>query len=116
MKNANGALTWSMTSGHLPPGITLASGSGILAGTPTDTGAFAFTVKATSGAQSAAAQFTILVTPVAIATDDIVRALFGDKTLPAQIVQFLDLHGNHNGQLDVGDLRAFLRARGVLRP
>jgi hypothetical protein len=117
VKNATGGgVTWSVSTGKLPPGISLTSSSGLVAGLATDTGSFAFTVKATSGAQTASAQFTILVTPVAVATDDIVSALFGDKTLAAEIVAFLDLHGNHNGQLDVGDLRAFLRASGVLQP
>ena len=38
--------TWSVTSGSLPPGITLSS-SGLLSGTPTATGSYTFTVRAT---------------------------------------------------------------------
>ena len=43
-----GTQTWSIASGQLPPGITLAS-SGALSGTPTQTGAFTFVVKVTDG-------------------------------------------------------------------
>ncbi|MGA8300564.1 MAG: putative Ig domain-containing protein [Terriglobales bacterium] len=37
--------SWSVTSGSLPAGLTLTSNSGQISGTPTATGAFAFTVQ-----------------------------------------------------------------------
>jgi hypothetical protein len=37
--------TWSVLSGALPPGVTLNPASGLLSGTPTATGTYAFTVK-----------------------------------------------------------------------
>jgi hypothetical protein len=43
-----GTQTWSIASGQLPPGITLAS-SGALSGTPIQTGDFTFVVKVTDG-------------------------------------------------------------------
>jgi erythromycin esterase len=40
---------WSVTAGALPPGLTLGS-DGVLSGTPTETGEFAFTVQTTDNA------------------------------------------------------------------
>jgi len=40
--------------------------------------------------------------------------LMGGPSLSAAQVQYLDSIGNRNGQLDVGDLRAYLRAQGQL--
>jgi hypothetical protein len=47
----SGTLQWSVTSGQLPPGLSLAS-SGAITGTPTTPGAFTFTVTVVSGTQS----------------------------------------------------------------
>lgn len=41
-----GAITWSRSAGTLPSGLTL-SAAGVLSGTPTATGSFSFTIKAT---------------------------------------------------------------------
>jgi hypothetical protein len=58
------AVTWSVTSGNLPPGLAL-SASGLISGTPTTTGTFSFTVGVTSGtpAQTANSSFQIKVSP-----------------------------------------------------
>lgn len=52
--------------------------------------------------------------PVTVSVADITNALMGGTALTAAQVQYLDTQGNHNGVLDVGDLRAYLRARGQL--
>jgi Putative Ig domain/Spy0128-like isopeptide containing domain len=39
--------TWSISSGSLPPGITLGASTGLLSGTPTTAGTYNFTVKVT---------------------------------------------------------------------
>jgi hypothetical protein len=54
--------TWSITSGGLPPGISL-SNSGLLTGTPTAVGPFSFTVRATtqSPSQEATRSYQIIV-------------------------------------------------------
>jgi hypothetical protein len=45
----------------------------------------------------------------------VASALLGDRTmLDSTSRQWLDQRGNGNGVLDVGDLRAYLRAKGVL--
>jgi hypothetical protein len=55
-----GTLTWSVSTGALPGGITLSS-AGSLSGTPTASGTFNFTVGVTGGGQSASKAFTITV-------------------------------------------------------
>ena len=44
---AAGAVTWAMTSGALPAGLTLGSTTGVIDGTPTTAGSSTFTVVAT---------------------------------------------------------------------
>jgi Putative Ig domain len=39
--------TWTVSAGTLPPGLTLAASTGLLAGTPTTAGTYTFTVKVT---------------------------------------------------------------------
>ena len=39
--------TWSVSSGSLPPGLTLGASTGLLSGTPTTAGTYSFTVKVT---------------------------------------------------------------------
>ena len=64
-----GSFTWSVTGGALPGGLSLSSG-GALSGTPTASGSFNVTVRATSGAVFAeqALALNILPPPVVITT------------------------------------------------
>ena len=58
--------TWSVSSGSLPPGVTLGASTGLLSGTPTTAGTYSFTVKVTdnSGLTSTeAATVTIIPAP-----------------------------------------------------
>jgi hypothetical protein len=59
----NASITWSVSAGSLPPGLTLSSG-GKISGTPTKTGTFTFTVLAGDGSspqQMKSASFSIKV-------------------------------------------------------
>ena len=61
-------ITWSVSSGSLPAGITLSS-AGALSGTPSASGSFSFTVKATDSGtgvlqQSAALTLSITINPL----------------------------------------------------
>ena len=47
--NGSGAITWTLSSGSLPPGITLSS-SGVLTGPATTNGTYSFTVQAADSA------------------------------------------------------------------
>src|SRR5690606_23910491 len=57
-----GAVSWSLESGVLPPGVRL-NADGTLTGVPTAAGAFTFGVRALAGAESATAAFTVRVDP-----------------------------------------------------
>jgi uncharacterized repeat protein (TIGR03803 family) len=58
-----GLLTLATTSGVLPPGLTLTS-NGLLAGTPTSTGSYTFTVTATDTVGASASQnYTVVINP-----------------------------------------------------
>src|SRR5688572_24901544 len=110
--DATGA-TWSTVGGQLPPGIALSS-AGVLHGTPTATGSFTFTVRGENSDQIWMGEASISVGTVAVSVTAIVDALMGGTPLSAAAVGFLDQNGNKNGQLDVGDLRAYLRTQGQL--
>ena len=113
---ASGPVTWAVTTGALPAGISLTPATGVVGGTPTDTGSFSFDVRATNGTRTASAIFSISVThqAVTVTAAEIAEALDGGPALSAETVQALDAGGNRNGILDVGDLRAFLRTQGHL--
>lgn len=51
---------WSVTAGALPAGLTLGS-NGVISGTPTASGSFAFTVRVASGSSSASKQLQLVV-------------------------------------------------------
>jgi large repetitive protein len=64
---------WSVTAGSLPPGLTLASSSGVLSGTPSAAGSFQFTLQVSDSAQptpmKSTKEFAISVTnPVPVIT------------------------------------------------
>jgi hypothetical protein len=59
--------TWSVTSGALPPGISL-SADGNLSGTPTATGTFTFTVQVTDANNQTAAQATSITVSAGVST------------------------------------------------
>ena len=55
--------TWSVSSGSLPPGVTLGASTGLLSGTPTTAGTYSFTVKVTdnSGLTSTEAAIVTII-------------------------------------------------------
>ena len=70
--------TWSISTGTLPAGLTLAASTGVISGTPTGTGTSSFTVKVTGNtnwsggttvANSATAALSITVSGVGAALD-----------------------------------------------
>jgi hypothetical protein len=76
------AYTWSIQTGSLPKGLTLASGSGVISGTPTTSGTFSFTASATDASnpvQTKSAALTITIAPNALtlATSSLASATEG---------------------------------------
>ncbi len=62
MTGGTSPFTWSVSTGALPPGLTLGASTGLLSGTPTTAGSYAFTVKVTdSGGLSATEAVTLAV-------------------------------------------------------
>jgi len=62
--NSTPPLSWSITSGTLPPGIQLMGSSGLLVGTPAAAGSYTFTIQVTDQSTTTAqATFTIAVSP-----------------------------------------------------
>jgi hypothetical protein len=58
---AVGALTWTVTVGRVPPGLSLDPATGTISGRPTGFGAWTFTIKATDASSSASSSLTIQV-------------------------------------------------------
>jgi len=56
-----GAYAWSVSSGQLPSGLTLAPASGAIGGTPSAAGSFPFTVNVQSGQINATRAFTVAI-------------------------------------------------------
>ena len=57
-------ITWSITSGSLPTGLSLNASTGVITGTSTTAGTFTFTVRATNSAGSDSRQFSVTISPV----------------------------------------------------
>jgi YVTN family beta-propeller protein len=54
-------ITFSVSAGSLPSGLSLKASTGVISGKPTATGSFTFTIKATNSAGSDTATYTVVV-------------------------------------------------------
>jgi hypothetical protein len=74
-----GPYTWSVSSGTLPPGLTLAASTGAISGTPTTVGSYSFTVKVTDNLNSTAEKVLSInvVSPLSITTSTAAAAIRG---------------------------------------
>jgi hypothetical protein len=75
-------ITFSVTAGALPPGLSLIGSSGVISGTPTAYGSYTFTVTAvdsSSPQQSVSQQLTIVINnlPLSITTTTLPNAVVG---------------------------------------
>lgn len=78
-------MTWGVTVGSLPPGLTINSSTGAISGTPTTAGSYSFTLQATNSAGSDTQDFSITIV---LAPEDIVT-VFG-TTPPAEPISYTD--------------------------
>jgi|GEM_PF-3456188 len=67
-------ITWSIDSGNLPAGLTLAEATGVISGTPTGIGTSTFTVKATNDAGEGTRALSIMISPTIDVTQTITVA------------------------------------------
>lgn len=65
--SGGGSLSWTVSAGSLPAGLTLAS-NGVLSGTPAGAGSYTFTVRVESGGRSTSKQFDLVVAQKLTAT------------------------------------------------
>jgi hypothetical protein len=113
LASAPGAATWSLYSGVLPPGLTLAA-DGRLSGIPSQAGAYPFAVRVDAAGQFGVRSYTVTITAPTVSVDGASQHLMGGTPLDLATQRYLDLQGNKNGRFDVGDFRAYLRANGQL--
>jgi hypothetical protein len=74
-------------------------------------------VTATSGTATASRTFVLPVAAVSLPVDRVLDHLMGaGAPLTGEQVDFLDLQGNRNGRLDLGDVRAWMLASGQEAP
>lgn len=105
-----GGYTWALASGVLPPGITL-QGSGGLAGLLTSTGAYHATATVVTGHLRKTVAVDFNVTAPTLDTAAVAGAVLGvGSGIAPDDERYLDLIGNRNGHLDVGDFLAWVRA------
>ncbi len=104
-----GVYTWQVISGALPEGLTLGSATGILQGTPAETGSFSFEVQVTSASQTQSTMVALDITAPVLVMANVLDELLGvSETLTDDELEYLDLLGNQNGGFDVGDFHAWV--------
>ncbi|HEX5726709.1 MAG TPA: hypothetical protein VFX98_14635, partial [Longimicrobiaceae bacterium] len=105
---APGTVAWSLLDGALPEGVQLGA-DGVVGGVPAQAGTFRFTALVTGPGVSAARTFRLAVGKPTLQQGDVLdQLLVSGGTLSPDDLRFLDLLGNRNGKLDVGDVRAWL--------
>jgi hypothetical protein len=108
----NGVFVFTLLGGTVPPGITL-GGDGTLTGTAAKDGTFNFTVHVVAGIQTLDLAVRVVVTAPALAVNGVVNQfLSGTGALTTAEIKYLDLLGNNNGLLDIGDFTAWLDKTG----
>ena len=103
---------WSLTSGTLPPALRFWS-DGQITGRPEETGTYPITVRVSSGSQTQTIGTQLVVMAPALVTDDVVAHVTNARqTLTADEARYMDLVGNRNGKVDLGDFLAWVSETG----
>jgi hypothetical protein len=107
---------WSITSGSLPEGLTLAPSTGYISGIAGEAGEFTFTLRVSAGPYFDEQEATITVTKPVLSPGEVIESLLGGPTVDVTAQRFLDALGNRNNYVDVGDVRAWLLDTASLTP
>ena len=105
-----GTYTWSVASGALPDGLSLSS-AGVISGTPTAAGTFAFTVKVSDGKTTLTQGLSIVIVEAAPVTLAITTASLPGGTVNQTYEETLEAVGgteNYTWSLVSGNLSAGL--------
>ncbi|MCH7563718.1 MAG: hypothetical protein IH968_07830 [Gemmatimonadetes bacterium] len=119
VEEAVSAPTWQILDGILPAGLSLAS-TGDFSGIPETDGTFDFRVQVDAVGTSGQPRFgranlTLTVERPQVSAANVANQLLGvPGALTVDEERFLDLIGNRNGRLDLGDYLLFLRDQGIL--
>jgi M6 family metalloprotease-like protein len=105
--------SWTLVGGALPKGVALLA-DGRVTGVPAESGSFHFTVSLAQPGGFATRGVRLEVARPQLAEGAVLDHLLGAATLSADQARFLDLQGNANGRMDVGDVRAWMVAQGML--
>ncbi len=107
-----GTNIWQASGGTLPTGLSLSS-AGLISGVPEETGEFHIAVSLFSGSQTSSDTVNLEVSAPALVVTGVLEQLIGsNSTLSDTDLRYLDLLGNGNSRLDVGDFLAWIEATG----
>ncbi len=120
VSGGTGSYTFAIASNGqaLPNGLTLGVATGVISGLPTRDSTWNFTVVVTSGGQPPLnLPVRIVVSAPQLAARSVVdQLLLGGTHLTADEIRYLDILGNNNNGLDVGDVLAWLDDTGTPLP
>lgn len=85
-----GSYTYSITGGALPPGLSLASTTGAIAGSPTTPGVHFFEITASSGGEDGSARYAITISTVPANAFNLWISFDGGPLPPANVVTALN--------------------------
>lgn len=113
--SGGGAATWTVVDGMLPFELDLDPSTGVISGLPQELGEFTVSFRADAGGRFGFKRLTIRIDPLGVSPTRLADYLLGELVAftPAQAAA-VDLVGNRNGEIDIGDLRAQMRALGEL--
>lgn len=78
-------ITWTVSIGALPAGLSLDSGTGVLSGTPTTAGSYSFTIDASNSGGSDTQAYT-----GSVIAADVTHTIFGSSPIPGSLTTFND--------------------------
>jgi hypothetical protein len=108
-EGASAALTWDLVDGVLPDGLVLDGETGVISGIPAEDGTHDFVVSASDGDRYGERVYQIVVRAPMLVLNDVVSAVLGvEGILTESEIRYLDMIGNGNDGLDIGDFRAYL--------